>query len=193
MEPTPHDTRDLGNALQADDLHPSLLAVVQANSMSSNKLTVGLKMRGNQLDTTSREDILVEDGTKNALWRVPSLRALFRGDKPAPVLGQEPPPTYMPWFYYVEHHLLTYCAAFGDRTDTQMEETYSNLRRRPDGKSLDPLHFFMWQVAAGLVGTRCVSAAEFEAVFERLALSASHFRIGPVSRNYVNTLHTTVH
>ena len=119
---------------------------------------------------------------------VPSGRYLFRGDKPAPAIPNEPPPAYLPLFFFIEQHVLTFCHGLGDKTDGEFEEVYSNLRRRPDGKPASELHFFLWQVAAGLVGRRPVSAAEFEAIFGRLARSASTFRIGLVSRNYITVL-----
>ena len=43
-------------------------------------------------------------------------------------------------------------------------------------------------VAAGLVGLRSVSAAEFDAIFGRLAQSGRTFGIGIVSRNYIAVL-----
>lgn len=174
------------------ELHPSLEEIVQASRLDRKKLTVGLKMVGNKTDVTAREEVFVTDGVNDAPWRVPSLRALFRGDQPAPAFGDEPPPAYVPHFFFIEQHVLTFCDAFGDKTDGEFEDAYSNLRRRPDGKSFSELHFFLWQVAAGLAGIRPVSAAEFEALFGRLARSASHFRWGEASRNYMWALRSTI-
>ena len=53
---------------------------------------------------------------------------------------------------------------------------------------LQTLRFFLWQVAAGLVGLRTESGAEFDAIFGRLARSARTFGIGVVSRNYITVL-----
>jgi hypothetical protein len=161
---------------------------VNVNGLDRTKLTVGLKMQHDRPDLSAREEVMICDGTKSVIWNVPSLRALFRGDQPAPSIPNEPPPAYMPLFFFIEKHVLTFCDGLGDKTDHEFEEAYSNLRRRPDGRTLSDLHFFLWQVAAGLVGKRPVSAAEFDAIFGRLTRSARTFAMGPVSRNYVTVL-----
>jgi hypothetical protein len=170
------------------DLHPSLEEVVNANGLGRTKLTVGLKMQDDRPDVSAREEAMICDGTKDAIWNVPSLRALFRGDKPAPAIPNEPPPAYVPLFFFIEKHVLTFCDGVGDKTDHEVEEAYSNLRRRPDGRTVSDLHFFLWQVAAGLVGRRPASAAEFDVIFGRLARSGRTFAMGPVSRNYITVL-----
>ena len=192
MAPTHKDMREEGAWGQAVDLHPTLREVVQAAGLDGKKLSVGVKAVREHPDLSARDEIIICSGTKTAVWRVPSMRALFRGDRLPPAMGDEPPPAYLPLFYFIEKHVLTFCDEFGNQTDALLEDAFSNLRRRPDGKSLGSLHFFLWQVAAGLVGIRPVSAAEFEAIIGRLALSASHFRMGPSSRNYVTTLRSTV-
>ena len=45
-----------------------------------------------------------------------------------------------------------------------MEEIYSILRRRPDGKSLGFVHDCMWQAAALMLATRPLSQGEFEVI-----------------------------
>ena len=180
--------QEIEESMNVVDLHPSLEEVVTANGLKRTNLTVGLKVQGKQPDLAAREDILIYDGAESAIWTVPSLRALFRGDKPAPPMPNEPPPAYMPLFFFIEQHVLTFCDGLGDKTDREFEEAYSNLRRRPDGKPLSALHFFLWQVAAVLVGKRPVSGAEFDAIFGRLARSARTFKIGLVSRNYISVL-----
>jgi hypothetical protein len=65
-----------------------------------------------------------------------------------------------------------------------MEEVFALLRRRPDGRGINRTHDFVWQVAALLLGTHVVSAAEFEALCSRLARSARTRAQRPVSRNY---------
>jgi len=179
---------EIEESMKMVDLHPSLEEVVNANGLDRTKLTVGLKMQHDRPDLSAREEVMICDGTKSVIWNVPSLRALFRGDQPAPSIPNEPPPAYMPLFFFIEKHVLTFCDGLGDKTDHEFEEAYSNLRRRPDGRTLSDLHFFLWQVAAGLVGKRPVSAAEFDAIFGRLTRSARTFAMGPVSRNYVTVL-----
>lgn len=84
------------------------------------------------------------------------------------------------YFYFIEEHVLTLCAAKGDRTDQELEEVYAMLRRRPDGKSLGMVHDFLWQVAALLLGRHVLSEAEFEAIFGQLERSVRHWALHPV-------------
>ena len=95
----------------------------------------------------------------------------------------------LPLFYYFERHMVTFCGGFGDKSDQEFEEAYSNLRRRPDGRSLGPLHDFAWQVGAVMLGTRVISQAEFEGVVGALAASARRWAQRPISRNYIGYLH----
>jgi hypothetical protein len=180
------------NSLKSIDPHPSLEAVLKDTELDRTRLLVGLKVDENDRpDCSIREDVLITDGTNSVLWRVASLKELFRGVKQPPSMSGEPPPFYMPMFYFIEQHALTFCGAFGDKTDDEFEEVYRQLRRRPDGRAFNELHFFLWQVLAGLLGKRPVSAAEFEAILDRLQRSARTFRMGPVSRNYITTLRQT--
>jgi hypothetical protein len=186
---TPFD--DAEESLKEVDLHPSLEQVVTANGLDRTKLSVGLRLRADKPDFSHCEEIMITDGAKGAVWNVSSFRALFRGDKQPPSMSGEPPPAYMPLFYFIERHVVTFSRAVGDKTDGEFEEAYSNLRRRPDGRPLSDLHSFLWQVAAGLMGIRPVSAAEFDAIFGRLARSASTFQMGLASRNYIEVLRQT--
>lgn len=179
---------ELEESLKAVDLFPTLEEVVESGGLDRKHLTVGLKLQGEQMDLSTREDVLITDGTKGTIWNVPSLRGLFRGDNVPPPMPNEPPPAYFPQFMFIELHIVTFCDAFGDKTDGEFEDVFSNLRRRPDGKNQSNLHFFLWQVAAGLLGKRIVSAAEYDAIFGRLTRSARAFGIGIVSRNYINVL-----
>jgi hypothetical protein len=120
-----------------------------------------------------------------------SLRALFRGDKQPPTLGDYPE-AYNDVFMLLDLHALEFSRVFGDRRDAEMLEIYSNLRRRPDGKSLGPAHDYMWQAAALILGSRPLSQAEFEAIMGRLERSCRTFEMGPGSKNYVATIHGTL-
>jgi hypothetical protein len=184
------DFEEVKDSLNRVELHPSLEEIVNNRGLDRTKLSVGLKTQGDdtRLDVSAREEVIIYDGTKGAAWNVPSLRALFRGDRAAPPMGDRPPPAYMPLFMFIEMHVLTFCNALGPKTDGEFEEAYSNMRRRPDGRSFSDLHFVIWQAAAGLAGTRIISAAEFDAIFERLTRSARTFRTGVVSRNYAAVL-----
>jgi len=125
------------------------------------------------------------------VWHVASLRELFRGDNPAPSEIHRYPPEYVPKFYFAEKHVLAFGDAGGDNTEGEFEEAFSNLRRRPDGRTVSELHFFLRQVAAGLLGLIPPSTAEFD-VFGQLARSAGQFRMGHTSNNYMNYLRSGI-
>jgi hypothetical protein len=127
----------------------------------------------------------VSDTEKAVEWRVNLLSELFRGVAQPPPDINRYPPGYVPLFAFVEQHIVTFCDEYGDKSDQEFEEVYSNLRRRPDGRSLGQLHDFAWQVCAVMLGTRVVSRAEFEGVIGALATSASKWATGQVSRNYM--------
>ena len=87
--------------------------------------------------------------------------------------------------------VLTLCDAMGDRTDQEMEEVYSALRRRPDGRSLGLAHDFLWQISALLLGRYRLSQTEFEALIGALVRSTRKWSERPVSRNYIDYLRQT--
>ena len=122
---------------------------------------------------------------RSSTWEVPALAGLFRGNGIPPNDIEHYPPDYFPHFFFIEKHFLTLCDACKDRTDQEMEDIYSALRRRPDGRSLGAVHDFMWQVAALLLGSHAVSAAEYNALLGALVRSTRKWALRPVSRNYV--------
>jgi hypothetical protein len=124
------------------------------------------------------------DGDQVCGWQVPALAALFRGTRQPPPSLEGYPAEYLAIFSLVEEHFLKACDVIGDRTDQEMEEIYSTLRRRPDGRSLGAVHDFLWQAAALLLGSFPLSEAEYKAIFGQLARSARHWAQQPVSRNY---------
>ena len=131
-----------------------------------------------------RRTMALTDGTNVCLWEVDSLRALFRGDKQPPVLGDFPD-AYQEIFILLDLHVLEISKLFGDRRDAEMREIFSALRRRPDGRSSSFVHDYMWQAAAMILATRPLSQAEFEAIMARLERSARTFETDPTSRNFV--------
>lgn len=170
------------------DLHPSLDEVVQTNGLNRERLTVPVRMERTLKVGEECGSIFISDGDNIAVWPVPSLRVLFRGHAIPPPMRDGPPPDYMPLFIFIEHHALCFCDAFGDKTDSEFEEAYQQLRRRPDGIARSELHLFFWQVAALLAGRWPISAEQFEVIFGRLSKSASTFRTAMVSRNYISTI-----
>jgi hypothetical protein len=171
---------------------PSLAEVVKSGKLDGFHLTAPCPDRGptsaNQLP---REVVILHDRKNLAQWDAPPLRTLFRGtQRPPPDLAHYPE-AYMPMFHFIEMHVVTLCDAHGDKTDGEFEEWFSNLRRRPDGRSLGEIHDHLWRVLALLLAMRPTSQAEYEGVVGQLALSASHFRMGHGSRNYMDYLRQT--
>jgi hypothetical protein len=192
MNSAPENDPHAQDLMPAYDLHPDLQEIVQASGINPKKIALAFNLKDKRPDLTARSEIWLQDGNQKALWRVPSLRALFRGNKQPPSMSGEPPPEYLPVYFFIETHVIAYCDIVGDQTDAQFEDAFANLRRRPDGKSLNEMHFCLWQVMALATGIYPFSAAEFEAIAGRLALSAAHFKMGLVSRNYIETLRATV-
>lgn len=138
-----------------------------------------------------RHNVALVLGEEARWWRVESLASLFRGDRQPPVLGDYPE-AYEESFIILDFHALEFSSLFGDRLDEEMLDVYSALRRRPDRRSLGPLHSYMWQAAALMLGLTPLSQAEYEAIVNRLERSCRTFRMGPASRNYIETLRQTI-
>ena len=174
------------------DLVPSLRELVRDAGLQAGKLAVTLEADGKgHVRIPDKHQISVSDGEKRALWPVPSLEQLFRGDRPPPADMDHYPEEYTPHFFFVESQLLTLCDAIGDRSDQELEEIYFALRRRPDGRSLGVAHDFLWQVSVLLLGCHALSSAEFTALIGALAKSTRKWAMRPISRNYVAYLRKT--
>ncbi len=141
-----------------------------------------------------RHEVTASDGTANLFWRVDSLRPLFRGDRRPPPDNEMAhyPTEYVMFFYRIERNVLLFSSVTRDPTDAQFVDVYSQMRRRPDGRSTGPLHDVVWQAAALALGLRPWSEAEFTAVFGQLARSARHFKMGSASRNYMTYLRSSI-
>ena len=178
----------------ANDLLPQLRELATAAGLDVPSLTVALRCDDpTRLHIDDRHRIiLVDKKDRPCEWRVPCLSELFRGNKTPPRLEQYPP-EYTPVFYFTEHHMLTADSATGGKLrDREMEEIYRSIRRRPDGRSLGPVHDFLWQVAATVLALRPLSQAEHEEIFGRLARSCSNFAFGATSRNYFTQVRANV-
>ena len=174
-------------------LVPSLREVVEKAGLKADKLTVPWEVDGKgHSPVKDRHSIPLYDQKKFADWPVASLPELFRGGKIPPADMDHYPPAYCSHFFFIEEHLLTLCDALGDRSDQEMEEIYSALRRRPDRKSLGPTHDFLWQVSALMLGRHVLSQAEFEAILGTLERSARKWALRPISRNYLHYLRSNL-
>ncbi len=174
------------------NLFPTLRSLAESEVLDSERLSVLLETDGQgDIRVLEKHSVPVYDGKKMARWQVSALGELCRGSRPPPPDMDHYPEEYRPHFFFIENHVLTLCAAKGHRTDQEMEEIYSMLRRRPDGRSLGAVHDFLWQVAALLLGSQVLSAAEFEALLGALERSTRKWGSRPVSRNYVAYLRRT--
>lgn len=173
----------------AMELLPSLREVVERGGLDAQKLTVALvaDVQGRPR-IEDRQEIHLFDGKKAAVWTVASLAELFRGNQVPPPDLDHFPPEYVPCFFFVEKHVLTVSDALGDRSDQELEEIYSALRRRPDRKSLGLSHDFLWQVAALMLGQFALSKAQYEGILGALEHSTRRWALRPISRNYLHYL-----
>ena len=131
---------------------------------------------------------MISGSKKTGQWEAPPLRTLFHGNQTPPADLSHYPPEYVARFWFIERHVLGYCDTLGDKTYGEFEEWFSNLRRRPDGRSLGEFHDRRWRVLALLLALRPTSQAEYEGLVGQLALSAKHFRMGHASRNCLGYL-----
>lgn len=167
------------------DFVPSLREVVREAGLEWKKLSVALPIDEEDKPQIVRHEVHLFDGKSAGVWRAPSLREIFRGDKRPPADMDRYPEEYTPVFYLIENHLVTACDIFGAYTDDEFVRSYSALRRRPDGKSMGVVHDVAWQASALALGMWPLSMEEFEAIIGRLERSARTWRIGPASYNYI--------
>jgi hypothetical protein len=171
-------------------LFPPLEAVVGAGGLRAEKLgPVVEKTQDGRIQVLERNILQLTDGDRMLAWASPPLAELYRGDRPSPPDMEMYPPAYMKSFHILETQLLQLCRIIGDRTDQEMEEVYTALRKRPAGRSLGPTHDYMWQASAFLLATHVLSQAEFEGMLDALIRSTRRWSLKPISRNYTAFLH----
>ena len=141
---------------------------------------------------SSRSVVRIAFGESIIRWDAQSLPLLFRGSKKPPVFRGAPPEDYNLIFMFLELQIVEFGRVVGEPKDVEMEEIYSLVRRRPDGKSTGALHDHVWQSAALMLGVFPLSREEFEAMLSRLERSCRTFNMGPSSRNYIQTLRMTM-
>ena len=128
----------------AIDLFPTLRTLVLAENLDPTKLSLAVEKVGKRgVSIADKHVIFATDGEKVVHWPVASLAALFRGEKQPPADMEQYPPEYVGHFFFIERHFMMLNDIMGDRTDQEMEEVYSALRRRPDGRSLGTTHDFI--------------------------------------------------
>jgi hypothetical protein len=170
-------------------LHPSLEDLVNANHFDRKRLMVPCPTGAQGIQAKERLLVPVSDGGPVVYWSVPSLASLYRGNAKPPADMREYPAEYVPFFYFIEQHVLLLCQTKGDRTDQEMEEIFAALRRRPDGRTVGPNHDYIWQVAALMLGKHVLSEEQYTAIVGRLEQSARAWALKPISRFYAAYLH----
>jgi hypothetical protein len=174
--------------MPSQSTHLSLQTALDVAGLKASETDLGLPLSEPGSPRRPRSDILLVDRNNSfGTWTVPSLTSLFRGARVAPDL-QQYPPDYVPVFAFIEQRVVSWAQATRTPTDSEMEEVYSNLRRRPDGRSLNATHDAVWQIAAFTLGEFELSAAEFDASFGQLAKSARRWKLGSTSREYLPAL-----
>ncbi|MGC8990240.1 MAG: hypothetical protein ACP5MD_08985 [Verrucomicrobiia bacterium] len=184
----------MGMLFEIENFVPELKQLFSGYSFSEDTTVhVGIMGQGDpdrgtfELAPLNRHEVFLADDDKIWEWHVDSLSGLFRGDR-QPVQPIADCGLYDDAFLILEWHVVSLSYAIGDRFDHEMQEIYSHLRRRPEGRSTGFTHDFMWQVAAFVLGTRPLSKAEFEAIMAWLERLCRSFASGPSSKNYVRHL-----
>ena len=186
--------RFIGGGREGPAIEPvaSLQKVVRDNKFAINNLTIAWEQDPSGMPVIkNRREIFLCDGEKIASWEIFSLQELFRGARLPPSHGEMEryPEEYIPFFYLMEGHVVQACdAGRQDLIDNEFVRIYSEMRRRPEGKSFGFVHDAVYQAAALALAMQSFSRAEFEAVFDQLARSVRHWREGDASRNYLRYL-----
>ena len=127
------------------EVHPKLAEVLD-DSWNPEKITLGVpfsddtKANHKGLENKNEINLIGEEQGQIEVWRVNSLRDLFRGDTPALEQTGTYPTEYVPFFYQVESNILIACDHYDIPTDDQFMEIFNTMRRRPDGRSHGAIH-----------------------------------------------------
>lgn len=124
-------------------------------------------------------------GEKKMQYALRPLSTLLRGSGAPPAFERTPPPQYLNFLLVIER-----CASLAGAKsrrpppDAEYERLYRHLRRRPDGTEKHPLFSWLQRGAQLYASLRETSAAELDAVLERLQRSARTFSQHVGSTNY---------
>ena len=147
--------------------------------MDPQKLSVALEVNNQKhIRLPDKHKISLWDGQKMGSWSVASPANYFAGTNRLPLIWTTTPSEH---FLFIETQLLTLCDGIGDRPAQELQEIYSSLRRRPDGRSVSVVHDFLWRVVALLLGSCLLSEAEFEALTGALVQSTRTWSVAPIS------------
>ncbi len=158
-----------------DPAHPEFLRVPTA---------LGEGGRVVPLDHDLPVPVMDDDGRVVWLPLAP-ISQLWTGSAQAPNFSRAPLSEYEPFFILIEATAAELCDATGrPERDREFERLYRHLRRRPDGADANPLFSYLRAAARLYLSLRDVSRAEFEAVADRLRVSARTFATRVDSTNY---------
>ncbi len=153
--------------------------------LDPDALALGIPREGEKLVRSSGPFLVMDDENHSLLIDAKPLSALFMGNRQPPMMREEPPEEYLPFFYTIEHAAALACVARGrPETDREFERLYRLLRRRPDGRDENPVFECLQRAAQVYLSLRDVSSAEYEAVMDRLGRSAKTFHTHVGSTNY---------
>lgn len=134
-------------------------------------------------------EVFVQSGKKIAVVTMKGISSLFSGSATPPSFAKGPTREYVFFFALIERTAVDYCEVVGRQGyDEEFERLYRQLRRRPDGTDSNPLFSYLQAAARLYMSLRDVSKEEFEAVAQRLSVSARHFATGPSSTNYLRVV-----
>jgi hypothetical protein len=130
---------------------------------------------------------LSDTSDKEIIWQMPEMEKLWRGTQKFPLnaLKGEPPEDYLPIFHFIEKNIFRLASAAEGWRDTQFQEAFSAVRRRPQGKTLGACHDAVWQTMAFTSFIWVISYDEFCNILQRLERSARAFKTSSCSSNYV--------
>lgn len=135
------------------------------------------------------DEVAIQSGKNTVLVRLKSISRLFTGSAQPPSFAKGPTDEYVFFFALIERTAVDYCDVVGRKEyDEEFERLYRQLRRRPDGTDGNPLFSYIQAAARLYMSIRDVSQSEFEAVAQRLSVSARHFSMGPSSSNYLRVV-----
>lgn len=150
-----------------------------------DRLYVAVEWEDGKRVRTVGDTVQVRAGEQLVHVHLQPISKLWTGSKVPPSFAKAPPPEYQPFFMLLEATAAGYCRAVRNtETDQEFERLYRHLLRRPDGTDRNPLFSYLQGAARLYMSLRDVSQAEFEAVVERLHLSAKHFQTHVGSINY---------
>ncbi len=173
--------------LLADDLRNKLAAGGGAAIPLGLSIAIRATEHGEALPVDESFVAVMLHGVVLGETTLPPLSALFRGTAKCAEIASDPPRALEPIFMCVELTALDWCGVSGRRVrDEEFEKLYSDLRRRPDGRSKDPLFGYLRAAMRLTLAIRPTSADEFEAITRRLARSARTFRTSVTSTNYLD-------